>query len=56
MTIRLATVDDVSEIRRLIVGLALYEKEPAATVEGTEEDRRDGRCPARLQLFAGRGG
>ena len=43
VTIRLATVEDVSEIRRLIVGLALYEKEPAATVEVTEEElRRDG--------------
>ena len=43
VTIRLATVDDVSEIRRLIVGLALYEKEPASTVEVTEDElRRDG--------------
>ena len=43
MTIRLATEGDVGEIRRLIVGLALYEKEPAATVEVTEDElRRDG--------------
>lgn len=43
VTIRLATVDDVSEIRRLIVGLALYEKEPAETVEvSLDELRRDG--------------
>ena len=43
VTIRLATVEDVSEIRRLIVGLALYEKEPAETVEVTEDElRRDG--------------
>ena len=43
VTIRLATVEDVSEIRRLIVGLALYEKEPASTVEVTEDElRRDG--------------
>ena len=43
VTIRLATVEDVSEIRRLIVGLALYEKEPEETVEVTEEElRRDG--------------
>ena len=43
VTIRLATVDDVSEIRRLIVGLALYEKEPEETVEVTEDElRRDG--------------
>ena len=35
--------DDVGEIRRLIVGLALYEKEPASTVEVTEDElRRDG--------------
>ena len=43
VTIRLATVEDVSEIRRLIVGLALYEKEPEETVEVTEDElRRDG--------------
>ena len=43
MTIRLATEADVGTIRRLIVGLALYEKEPASTVEVTEEElRRDG--------------
>lgn len=43
VTIRLATVDDVSEFRRLIVGLALYEKEPAETVEiSLDELRRDG--------------
>ena len=43
VTIRLATVEDVSEIRRLIVGLALYEKEPEETVEVTlDELRRDG--------------
>ena len=43
VTIRLATEGDVGEIRRLIVGLALYEKEPAATVEVTEDElRRDG--------------
>ena len=43
VTIRLATEADVGEIRRLIVGLALYEKEPASTVEVTEEElRRDG--------------
>ena len=43
VTIRLATVEDVSEIRRLIVGLALYEKEPEETVEITlDELRRDG--------------
>ena len=43
VTIRLATESDVGEIRRLIVGLALYEKEPASTVEVTEDElRRDG--------------
>ena len=43
VTIRLATEADVGTIRRLIVGLALYEKEPEETVEGTEEElRRDG--------------
>ena len=43
MTIRLATESDVGTIRRLIVGLALYEKEPASTVEVTEDElRRDG--------------
>ena len=43
VTIRLAMESDVGEIRRLIVGLALYEKEPAATVEVTEDElRRDG--------------
>ena len=43
VTIRLATESDVGTIRKLIVGLALYEKEPAATVEVTEDElRRDG--------------
>ena len=43
VTIRLATESDVGDIRRLIVGLALYEKEPASTVEVTEDElRRDG--------------
>ena len=43
VTIRLATEADVGTIRRLIVGLALYEKEPASTVEVTEDElRRDG--------------
>ena len=43
VTIRLATESDVGTIRRLIVGLALYEKEPASTVEVTEDElRRDG--------------
>ena len=43
VTIRLATEADVGTIRRLIVGLALYEKEPAETVEVTEDElRRDG--------------
>ena len=43
VTIRLATESDVGDIRRLIVGLALYEKEPEETVEVTEDElRRDG--------------
>mmetsp|Transcript_22855 Transcript_22855/g.68339 ORF Transcript_22855/g.68339 Transcript_22855/m.68339 type:complete len:185 (-) Transcript_22855:9-563(-) len=43
VTIRLATEADVGTIRKLIVGLALYEKEPEETVEVTEDElRRDG--------------